>query len=102
MPMGINSSSHALHLWQQSSWSRLPRYETLVLQNCMEIAMDAHYPTIDQPAAAEYVLAVLRDMHRQQSWSGAKGDSSARLSFGSTVAEWNEAYDYSLLGWREL
>jgi len=29
--------------------------------------MDVHYPTADGPATAEYVLAVLRDMHRQAS-----------------------------------
>ncbi len=62
--------------------------------------MDAHYPTIDLPATAEYVLAIFRDMHRQQSQYDPEADPDASLSFDSTVAEWRAACD--LLGWREL
>jgi hypothetical protein len=30
------------------------------------MAMEVHYPTVDEPATPEYVLAVLQDMNRQQ------------------------------------
>jgi hypothetical protein len=47
-----------------------------------------------------YVLAVLRDNHRQMCQFDAAADRCAFLSFASTVAEWREACD--LLPWREL
>jgi hypothetical protein len=59
-----------------------------------------HYPTIDQPATPEYVLAVLRDMHRQQCQHDPEADAHAVLSFDTTVAEWRDACD--LIEWREL
>ena len=62
--------------------------------------MDVRYPSLDEPATAEYILAVLRDMHRQQCQLDPIADPSASLSFDSTVAKWREACD--LLGWREL
>lgn len=62
--------------------------------------MDVHYPTIGAPATPEYVLAVLRDMHRQQSQYDPDADRGAVLSFGTTVSEWRDACD--LLWWREL
>jgi hypothetical protein len=62
--------------------------------------VDVHYPAIDSPATPEYVLAVLRDMHRQQCQHDPEVDSGALLSFNTTVAEWRDACD--LIGWREL
>jgi hypothetical protein len=62
--------------------------------------MDVVYPTIDEPASPEYVLAVLRDMHRQQCQYDPEADPDAVLTAESTVAEWRAACD--LLGWREL
>jgi hypothetical protein len=52
-----------------------------------EIVMDAHYPTIDQLATAEYVLAVLRDEHRQQCQYDSAADADASLSFDTTIQE---------------
>jgi hypothetical protein len=62
--------------------------------------VDLRYPSIDQPATPAYVLAVLRDMHRQQCQHDPEADSDAELSFDTTVAEWRDACD--LIGWREL
>lgn len=62
--------------------------------------VDVHYPTIDEPATPDYVLAVLRDMHRQQCQHDPEADPSAVLSFDTTVTEWRAACD--LLGWRQL
>jgi hypothetical protein len=62
--------------------------------------MDTHYPTIDEPATPEYVLAVIRNMHRQQCRYDPEADPGASLTFDSTVEEWRDACD--LLGWREL
>lgn len=62
--------------------------------------MDAHYPTIDEPATVDYVLAVLRDEHRQQCRYDDMADSKVSLSIETTVEEWREACD--LVGWREL
>jgi hypothetical protein len=62
--------------------------------------VDVRYPTIDEPATPEYVLAVLRDMHRQQCQHDPEADPGVALSFDTTVAEWRDACD--LLGWREL
>ena len=62
--------------------------------------MDIHYPTIDKPATPEYVLAVLRDMHRQQCQHDPEADAHAVLSFDTTVAEWRDACD--LLEWQQL
>lgn len=62
--------------------------------------MDVRYSTIDEPATPEYVLAVLRDMHRQQCQHDPEADPGAVLSFNTTVAEWRDACD--LLEWCEL
>lgn len=62
--------------------------------------MEVHYPTTDEPATPEYVLAVLQDMHRQQCQYDDVADRGSVLSFDTTVAEWQDACD--LLGWREL
>jgi hypothetical protein len=62
--------------------------------------VDTWYPTIDERATPEYVLAVIRDMHRQQCQYDPEADPGAVLSFDTTVAEWRDACD--LLGWREL
>ncbi len=62
--------------------------------------MDVRYPTIDEPATPEYVLTVLRDMHRQQCQHDPEADPGAVPSFDTTVAEWRDACD--LLGWRQL
>jgi len=62
--------------------------------------VDVHYPTIDEPATPEYVLAVFRDMHRQQCQYDPGADKGAVLTFTTTVAEWRDACD--LLGWRQL
>ncbi len=55
--------------------------------------MDDHYPTIDEPATVDYVLAVLRDEHRQQCEYDFAADPDASLSMRTTVAEWREACD---------
>lgn len=39
--------------------------------------MDTHYPTIDEPATAEYVLAVFQDEHRQQCRYDDQADQGA-------------------------
>jgi len=62
--------------------------------------MDVRYPTIDEPATPEYVLAVLRDMHRQQCQHDPEAGPGAVLSCDTTVAEWRDACD--LLEWRQL
>ncbi|HMF17181.1 MAG TPA: hypothetical protein VKE98_08240 [Gemmataceae bacterium] len=62
--------------------------------------MEVHYPTIDEPATPEYVLAVLRDMHRQQCQFDPEADSSAVLSMDTTVEEWRDAC--GLVRWRQL
>jgi hypothetical protein len=62
--------------------------------------MDIRYPTIDEPATPEYVLAVLRDEHRQQCGYDFMADPGAVLSFHTTVAEWRDACD--LKEWPEL
>jgi hypothetical protein len=62
--------------------------------------MDADYPTIDRPATPEYVLAVLRDMHRQQCEYDPEADRDADLTFETTVADWRGACD--LIRWPEL
>ncbi len=43
--------------------------------------MDAHYPTVEKPASPEYVLAVIRDNHRQQSEFDPEADGEAKLTF---------------------
>ena len=62
--------------------------------------MDVHYPTIDEPAVPEYVMAVLQDMHRQQCQSDPEADPGAVLSLDTTITEWRDACD--LLGSKKL
>ncbi len=62
--------------------------------------MDVHYPTLDEPATPEYILAVLQDMHRQQCQWDPEADRGAELTMETTVAEWRDACD--LLGWKPL
>lgn len=62
--------------------------------------MDVRYQTLDEPATPEYVLAVLRDMHRKQCQYDPEADPSVVLAFETTVSEWRDACD--LLAWREL
>ena len=62
--------------------------------------MSDDHPTIDEPATAEYVLAVLRDEHRQQCHYDDLADPDVTLSFETTVNDWSDACD--LVGWREL
>lgn len=56
---------------------------------------DSDYLRTDEPATAEYVLAVLRDEHRRLC-EGAPFE----LIFETTVADWRDAWD--LVTWREL
>jgi hypothetical protein len=62
--------------------------------------VDISYPTIDEPASPEYVMAVIRDEHRQQREYDLEADPEAVLSLETTVADWREACD--LVGWRKL
>src|SRR5258708_1326921 len=50
--------------------------------------MDVQYSTINEPATAEYVLAVLQDMHRQQCEHDPEAEPDAVLTLDTTVAEW--------------
>jgi hypothetical protein len=62
--------------------------------------VDIRYPTNEEPATPEYVLAVLRDEHQQQCQYDPTADPTAVLSLDTTVVEWRAACD--LLGWREI
>jgi hypothetical protein len=62
--------------------------------------MEVHYPTIDQPATPEYVLAVLQDMHRQQCQWDPEADRDFVLSMETTVEEWRTAC--ALVEWKRL
>jgi hypothetical protein len=62
--------------------------------------MEASYATIDEPATPEYVLAVLRDEHRQSGQFNPNVDRRAELSFETKISEWRDACD--LLPWRAL
>ena len=62
--------------------------------------MKIPYPTIDEPATPEYVLAVLRDSHRQQCQYDPTAEPSAILAPETTIAEWREACD--LIAWKQL
>ena len=55
----------------------------------MELAYEPRY----EPATPAYVLAVLRDNHRQQCHFDCEADPGVDLTFDSTVAEWREACD---------
>lgn len=62
--------------------------------------MDAHYPPILVDATADDILAVLRDMHRQQCTHDSEADPNVSLSHDSTIAEWRDACD--LLPWAKV
>ncbi len=62
--------------------------------------MEVEYPTINEPATPEYVLAVIRDMHRQQCQYDVEADPDIALTMETTVSEWRSACD--LLSTREL
>jgi hypothetical protein len=62
--------------------------------------MEFDYSTAKTPAFPEYVLAVIRDMHRQQCQYDCGADPDATLTFETTVAEWRVACD--LVPWRQL
>jgi len=62
--------------------------------------MNTRYPTIEEPATPEYVLAVLQDMHRQQCQYDSDAEPDVVLSFETSIAEWRDACD--LLEWRGL
>src|SRR5262245_5858694 len=62
--------------------------------------MNIHYPAIDEPATAEYVLTVLQDMHRQQCQYDPEAEPGVVLSFDTTVEQWQDACD--LFGGKEL
>jgi hypothetical protein len=51
-----------------------------------------HTPTLDS-ASPEFVLEVIRDTHRHQCAFDPEADSSATLSFETTVAAWRDACD---------
>jgi hypothetical protein len=55
--------------------------------------MDADYPIIEEPATAEYVLAVLRDLHRQQCQYDPEAEADVSLTFDSTIDDWRAACD---------
>lgn len=62
--------------------------------------MNVRYLTINKPASPEYVLAVLRDDHRQQCQYDPEAEPEISLSFDSTIADWRHACD--LVPWRRL
>jgi hypothetical protein len=62
--------------------------------------LDVDYPTSDEAATPEYVMAVLSDIHRQQCQFDPEAERDASLGFDSTVEEWREACD--LVDWRRL
>jgi len=62
--------------------------------------MEADYPTVSERATAEYVLAVIRDEHRQAAQVDPEVDPEVDLSFDTTVEKWQEACD--LVEWSKL
>lgn len=63
--------------------------------------MVVDYPTRSEPATAEYVLAVLRDIHRHAAQIDADVDSRAELTFDTTIDDWQEAMG-DAMSWRDL
>ena len=61
-------------------------------------APDADFDRL--PATPDYVLAVLRDQHRQACAFDPEADPDIDLTFDSAVADWRRACD--LLEWRRL
>jgi hypothetical protein len=62
--------------------------------------MNEHYPPILVDATADDILAVLRDMHRQQCTHDPEANPDISLSHDSTIAEWRDACD--LLPWAKV
>jgi hypothetical protein len=62
--------------------------------------MNANHPAQEFPATPEYILAVIKDSHRQQCQFDPEAELDVLLTFDSTVQEWRAACD--LLGWRKL
>jgi hypothetical protein len=62
--------------------------------------MNTDYPIQEVPATPEYILAVIKDNHRQQCQVDPEAEKDIVLTFNSTIAEWREACD--LLGWRKV
>jgi hypothetical protein len=62
--------------------------------------MDADYPATTEAATPEYVLAVIRDHHRQAAQCDPEVDPAANLSSDTTIEQWQEACD--LLEWSKL
>jgi hypothetical protein len=62
--------------------------------------MQSSYPVLDEPATPDYVLAVLRDWHRQAS-AVDEADGEVNLSFETSVDEWRWAYLADIFNWRE-
>jgi hypothetical protein len=58
------------------------------------------YPVQEMPATREYILAVIKDSHRQQCQFDPEAEKDIILTFDSTIKEWREACD--LLSWRKL
>jgi hypothetical protein len=63
--------------------------------------MVVDYPTISEPATAEYVLEVLRDIHRHAAQIDSDADSQTILTFETTIDDWQEAMG-DALSWRDL
>ena len=62
--------------------------------------MDRHYPPITVDSTPDDVLAVVRDMHRQQCAYDPEANPCVSLSHDSTIAEWRDACD--LLPWAQV
>ena len=62
--------------------------------------MNDRYPPILADATADDILAVLRDMHRQQCTHDPEADPDISLSHESTIAEWRDTCD--LLPWAKV
>jgi hypothetical protein len=62
--------------------------------------MNIDYPVQEVPTTPEYILAVIKDSHRQQCQFDPEAEQDILLTFDSTIDEWREACD--LLGWRRL
>ena len=57
-------------------------------------------PPVYVPATPEYILAVIRDWHRQQCQLDPEAEPDVDLTSETTIAEWRSACD--LVDWRQL
>jgi hypothetical protein len=62
--------------------------------------MNDHYPPIFSDATADEILAVLRDLHRQQCGYDPEAERDILLCKESTIAQWRNACN--LLRWRKV